>query len=78
MKIHPNFVQNEVAASKGISPAAPSNFKPVIKKSVTYIVAAVLVNEHGDVLMMQVGTPWIRKVSMWNFIVPSDLYAELE
>ncbi len=37
------FFQNEVAASKGIAPAAPANFKPVIKKSVTYIVAAVLV-----------------------------------
>ena len=46
--------QNDVSAAKGIAPAAPSNFKPVIKKSVTYIVAAVLVNEHGDVLMMQV------------------------
>ena len=47
-------LQNDVSAAKGIAPAAPSNFKPVIKKSVTYIVAAVLVNEHGDVLMMQV------------------------
>ena len=30
-------------------------YKPVVKKSVTYIVAAVLFNERGEVLMMQVG-----------------------
>ena len=29
-------------------------YKPVVKKSVTYIVAAVLFNERGEVLMMQV------------------------
>ena len=46
--------QNETSLAKGIQPSAPSDFKPVIKKSVTYIVAAVLINEHGDVLMMQV------------------------
>lgn len=45
--------QNETSVAKGIQPSAPSDFKPVIKKSVTYIVAAVLINEHGDVLMMQ-------------------------
>ena len=61
------FFQNEVSASKGISPAAPSNFKPVIKKSVTYIVAAVLVNEHGDVLMMQVGQLTSIKSSCHSF-----------
>ena len=46
--------QNETSLAKGVQPSAPSDFKPVIKKSVTYIVAAVLINEHGDVLMMQV------------------------
>ena len=46
--------QNETSLAKGIQPSAPSDYKPVIKKSVTYIVAAVLINEHGDVLMMQV------------------------
>ena len=46
--------QNETCLAKGVQPSAPSDFKPVIKKSVTYIVAAVLINEHGDVLMMQV------------------------
>jgi len=45
--------QNETSLAKGIQPSAPSDYKPVIKKSVTYIVAAVLINEHGDVLMMQ-------------------------
>jgi len=45
--------QNETSLAKGVQPSAPSDFKPVIKKSVTYIVAAVLINEHGDVLMMQ-------------------------
>jgi 8-oxo-dGDP phosphatase len=50
--------QNELAAAKGVT--SPSNlvnsdeYKPVIKKSVTYIVAAVLFNEDGEVLMMQV------------------------
>ena len=48
--------QNETSLAKGVQPSAPSDFKPVIKKSVTYIVAAVLINEHGDVLMMQVNS----------------------
>ncbi len=51
--------QTEAAAAKGIQTAldtlASSEYRPVIKKSVTYIVAAVLFNEHGEVLMMQVG-----------------------
>ena len=46
--------QNDATLAKGVQPSTPTDFKPVIKKSVTYIVAAVLVNEHGDVLMMQV------------------------
>ena len=46
--------QNEVQVSKGVQPSAPADFKPVIKKSVTYIVAAVLINDQGEVLMMQV------------------------
>ena len=47
--------QNDASLAKGIQPSAPSEFKPVIKKSVTYIVAAVLLNSEGEVLMMQVG-----------------------
>lgn len=45
--------QNEVALAKNVQPSAPADFKPVIKKSVTYIVAAVIINDHGEVLMMQ-------------------------
>ena len=51
--------QNEASLAKGIQPAAPADFKPVIKKSVTYIVAAVLFNQQGDVLMMQVRPSFI-------------------
>lgn len=46
--------QNEAALAKGVQPAASSEYKPVIQKSITYIVAAVLVNDRGEVLMMQV------------------------
>lgn len=45
--------QNEAALAKGVQPAASSEYKPVIQKSITYIVAAVLVNDRGEVLMMQ-------------------------
>ncbi|XP_076304829.1 8-oxo-dGDP phosphatase NUDT18 [Tachypleus tridentatus] len=39
-------------AAKGVE-SSVSDYKPVIKKSVTYIVAVVLVNENDEVLMMQ-------------------------
>ncbi|CAG7829748.1 unnamed protein product [Allacma fusca] len=42
--------QNEVL---GVQPTGPTDFVPVTKKSVTYIVAAVLVNEDNQVLMIQ-------------------------
>ena len=45
--------QNEVQVAKGVQPSAPNEFKPVIKKNVSYIVAAVLINDQGEVLMMQ-------------------------
>jgi len=46
--------QNEATTAKGIQPTVNSDeYKPVVKKSVTYIVAAVLFNERGEVLMMQ-------------------------
>ena len=41
--------QNEVQVAKGVTPSAPADFKPVIKKSVSYIVAAVLINDQGKV-----------------------------
>jgi len=45
--------QNDATAAKGVPPTAPSDFVPVVKKSVCYIVAAVLFNDKGEVLMMQ-------------------------
>jgi len=45
--------QNEVTAAKGVPPSAPADFHPVVKKSVCYIVAAVLFNDKNEVLMMQ-------------------------
>lgn len=45
---------NFVAASKGVGSSGPTDFVPITKKTVTYIVAAVLVNEDNEVLMMQV------------------------
>jgi len=45
--------QNEATTSKGAQPLAPADFQPVVKKSVCYIVAAVLFNEKNEVLMMQ-------------------------
>ena len=41
--------QNEAAASKGVQPGTPSDFVPVVKKSVCYIVAAVIFNENSEV-----------------------------
>jgi hypothetical protein len=41
------------AVAKGVAPAAPSDYIPKLNKNVCYIVAAVLINESGDVLMMQ-------------------------
>ena len=41
--------QNEAAASKGVQPGTPSDFVPVVKKSVCYIVAAVIINEQNEV-----------------------------
>lgn len=45
--------QVEELAAKGIESTVLPDYKPVVKKSVTYIVAAVVINEKGDVLMMQ-------------------------
>ncbi|KAA0203385.1 hypothetical protein HAZT_HAZT006285 [Hyalella azteca] len=39
--------------SKGSAPAAPVPFTPALKDNVCYIVAAVLINDEGQVLMMQ-------------------------
>jgi hypothetical protein len=41
--------QKEAVAAKGVPPFVPADFQPVLKKSVCYIVAAVLFNEKGEV-----------------------------
>ncbi|XP_047500922.1 8-oxo-dGDP phosphatase NUDT18-like [Penaeus chinensis] len=45
--------QNEVTAAKGVAPSSPAEFTPILKDNVCFIVAAVLVNSEGQVLMMQ-------------------------
>ncbi|XP_054271900.1 8-oxo-dGDP phosphatase NUDT18-like [Macrosteles quadrilineatus] len=45
--------QNEAIAAKGVTPSTPSDFVPVVKNTVTYIVMAVLFNDDGEILMMQ-------------------------
>ena len=39
----------QATTSKGAQPLAPADFQPVVKKSVCYIVAAVLFNEKNEV-----------------------------
>nr|XP_045613180.1 8-oxo-dGDP phosphatase NUDT18-like [Procambarus clarkii] len=46
-------MQNEVTAAKGVAPSTPADFTPTLRDNVCYIVAAVLVNDQGHVLMMQ-------------------------
>jgi 8-oxo-dGDP phosphatase len=48
-----HFIHLSKTASKGVTTTSPDKFKPVLKKSVVYIVMATLVNENGEVLMMQ-------------------------
>ncbi|KAK3890744.1 hypothetical protein Pcinc_005318 [Petrolisthes cinctipes] len=45
--------QNEATAAKGVAVATPAEFNPELRENVCFIVAAVLVNEEGEVLMMQ-------------------------
>lgn len=45
--------QNEALESQGIQPSIDPKYKPVVGETVTYIVACVILNEHGEVLMMQ-------------------------
>lgn len=44
--------QNAAIEAQGIQPVA-SDFVPILGKSVTYIVACILVNENNEVLMIQ-------------------------
>jgi hypothetical protein len=61
--------QNEAVAAKGVPPSVPADFQPVLKKSVCYIVAAVLFNEKGEVnIVSQVGVKQILSCkSRWAF-----------
>ncbi|XP_050314238.1 8-oxo-dGDP phosphatase NUDT18 [Anthonomus grandis grandis] len=45
--------QNEALESQGIQPRIDPNYKPIVGETINYIVACVILNEHGDVLMMQ-------------------------
>ena len=51
---HSHDHYHQATTSKGAQPLAPADFQPVVKKSVCYIVAAVLFNEKNEVktLMM--------------------------
>lgn len=45
--------QNQFSESQGIKPSAPSDYVPVLGKSVTYIVAVVIFNEKNELLLIQ-------------------------
>lgn len=45
--------QNAATEAQGVQPSAASDFVPVLGKTVTYIVACVLINDKNEVLMMQ-------------------------
>ena len=45
--------QNAATEAQGVQPSASSDFVPILGKTVTYIVACVLINEKNEVLMMQ-------------------------
>lgn len=45
--------QNATLEAQGVPPATAADFAPVLGKTVTYIVACVLINEQNEVLMIQ-------------------------
>ncbi|RZF40855.1 hypothetical protein LSTR_LSTR003365 [Laodelphax striatellus] len=45
--------QNEATAAQGVTPSTPSDYVPIVRNTVTYIVMAVLFNSDNEVLMMQ-------------------------
>ncbi|GAB6032555.1 hypothetical protein CHUAL_011447 [Chamberlinius hualienensis] len=45
--------QNEAVVAKGVKPAVSSDFRPLVKSTVTFIVMGILINDEGQVLMMQ-------------------------
>jgi len=42
-----------VTAAKGVAPTASPDYRPIVKTTVTYIVVGALINDDGEVLMMQ-------------------------
>ncbi|XP_008546177.1 8-oxo-dGDP phosphatase NUDT18 isoform X1 [Microplitis demolitor] len=50
---YPLAQQNESIEAKGIKPASNSSYLPICQKTVTYIVAAVIINDKDEVLMIQ-------------------------
>ncbi|XP_045468980.1 8-oxo-dGDP phosphatase NUDT18 [Harmonia axyridis] len=45
--------QNAALEIQGIQPSVSPNFKPVLKETVTYVVAVLVINDKNEVLMMQ-------------------------
>ncbi|KAH8313574.1 hypothetical protein KR067_008302 [Drosophila pandora] len=45
--------QNATAEAQGVQPSSASDFVPILGKTVTYIVACVLFNEHDELLMIE-------------------------
>ncbi|KAL9703640.1 hypothetical protein quinque_007158 [Culex quinquefasciatus] len=45
--------QNAATEAQGVKPLASSDYVPVVGKSVTYVVACIIVNDKNEVLMMQ-------------------------
>lgn len=41
------------AVAKGIQPSTSTDYKPIIKETISYIVMGVILNEKSEVLMMQ-------------------------
>lgn len=45
--------QNAALEAQGVTPTVDPTYKPVCSETVTYVVAAVILNEKNEVLMMQ-------------------------
>lgn len=45
--------QNAAMEAQGVHPTVQSDYKPIFGRNVTFVVAAVLVNDSNEVLMMQ-------------------------
>lgn len=45
--------QNAALEAQGVTPSVDPSFKPICSETVTYVVAAVILNEKNEILMMQ-------------------------